>query len=281
MVCNDLVMPVLLRWQALRLHRAARTSPGCCWHPPRRDRRSSCCWATSISALAGEAYALVGDRPDLVRRRGPVRAGHHRRHLLEGRHAQRARIAGLCAGFAVWIYTLLLPSFAKSGWLPLHFLSEGLFGIELLKPQQLFGLAGLDEITPLPVLEHARQYRLLRRRLAGGPAERRRARPGDPVRRCLPPRRRRRGLALLARQRLRCDDLLPLIGRFLGPERAQRGLPRLRPQRGAWLRSTSCTADAELVHYAETLLAGRHRQRLGARDGGLGGGGGAARRSTR
>ena len=27
-------------------------------------------------------------------------------------------LAGLLAGFAVWAYTLLLPSFSKSGWLP-------------------------------------------------------------------------------------------------------------------------------------------------------------------
>jgi Na+/proline symporter len=27
-------------------------------------------------------------------------------------------LAGLSAGFLVWGYTLLLPSFAKSGWLP-------------------------------------------------------------------------------------------------------------------------------------------------------------------
>ena len=51
------------------------------------------------------------------------------------------------AGFAVWAYTLLLPSFAKSGWLPDGFLQNGLFGIALLRPTQLFGLVGMDEIT--------------------------------------------------------------------------------------------------------------------------------------
>jgi signal transduction histidine kinase len=56
-------------------------------------------------------------------------------------------VAGLAAGFVLWAYTLLLPSFAKSGWLPEGFIAHGLFGIELLRPQQLFGLGGLDEIT--------------------------------------------------------------------------------------------------------------------------------------
>jgi hypothetical protein len=40
-----------------------------------------------------------------------------------------------------------LPSFAKSGWLPDGFLTQGLFGVELLRPQQLFGLTGIDEIS--------------------------------------------------------------------------------------------------------------------------------------
>ncbi len=38
---------------------------------------------------------------------------------------------------------MLLPLFAKTGWLPLSFIEEGPFGIALLKPYQLFGLEGL------------------------------------------------------------------------------------------------------------------------------------------
>src|SRR4029078_11998215 len=56
-------------------------------------------------------------------------------------------LAGLLAGFAVWSYTLLLPAFARSGWMPLSLLDQGPFGSDLLKPLQLFGLAGLDQIT--------------------------------------------------------------------------------------------------------------------------------------
>lgn len=52
-------------------------------------------------------------------------------------------LTGLGGGFAVWTYTMLLPLFAKKGWLPLSFIEEGPFGISLLKPYQLFGLEGL------------------------------------------------------------------------------------------------------------------------------------------
>ena len=34
----------------------------------------------------------------------------------------------------MWLYTLLLPALARSGWLPIGFVEEGPFGIALLKP---------------------------------------------------------------------------------------------------------------------------------------------------
>jgi sigma-B regulation protein RsbU (phosphoserine phosphatase) len=47
-------------------------------------------------------------------------------------------------GFITWFYTLLFPSFVKSGWLRSDILENGPFGISLLKPTELFGLSGLD-----------------------------------------------------------------------------------------------------------------------------------------
>jgi PAS domain S-box-containing protein/putative nucleotidyltransferase with HDIG domain len=52
-------------------------------------------------------------------------------------------LTGLGGGFAIWAYTMLLPLFAQTGWLPLSFIEEGPFGITLLKPYQLLGLEGL------------------------------------------------------------------------------------------------------------------------------------------
>lgn len=51
-------------------------------------------------------------------------------------------ITGLSGGFAVWTYTMLLPLFAQSGWLPISFIEEGPFGISILRPYHLFGLEG-------------------------------------------------------------------------------------------------------------------------------------------
>ena len=53
-------------------------------------------------------------------------------------------ISGILLGSVIWLYTLLLPSFSKSGWIPETLLSNGPFDIALLKPTALFGLTGMD-----------------------------------------------------------------------------------------------------------------------------------------
>ncbi|NSW86410.1 MAG: PAS domain S-box protein [Syntrophobacteraceae bacterium] len=60
---------------------------------------------------------------------------------------KRGAILGLWSGFAIWCYTLLLPSFSKSGWISSRILEEGPWGITLLRPEHLLGLTGLDPIT--------------------------------------------------------------------------------------------------------------------------------------
>ena len=47
--------------------------------------------------------------------------------------------AGIAAGFLVWAYTLLIPSFVESGWVAHHLMQDGPFGIASLRPRQLFG----------------------------------------------------------------------------------------------------------------------------------------------
>jgi Na+/proline symporter/two-component sensor histidine kinase len=56
-------------------------------------------------------------------------------------------VAGLVAGVAIWMYTLLLPAFATTGWLPQEFLDRGPFGIAALRPEHLLGITGMDNIS--------------------------------------------------------------------------------------------------------------------------------------
>ncbi|MBI9077914.1 MAG: PAS domain S-box protein [Desulfatibacillum sp.] len=54
---------------------------------------------------------------------------------------------GLSAGFIMWAYTLLLPSFVRSGWLPLSFVESGPWGMTLFMPEALMGLSSLSPLS--------------------------------------------------------------------------------------------------------------------------------------
>jgi len=252
MVCNDLVMPVLLRLKALRL-------------TERRDlsglllgiRRGAIVLILVLGylyfSLAGEAYALVSIGLisfSAVAQFAPAIIGG----IFWKGGTRTGAFCGLAAGFAVWIYTLLLPSFAKSGWLSITFLSHGLFGTDFLKPQELFGLHGLDDIT------HCLFWSMCANigcyvgvSLTKGPnaAEHGQATVFvDALKHpsAAPVSRFWRGSASVS-------DLLALLGRFLGPERAREEFAAYARDRGA-KSIESLSADAAFVHYAESLLAG-------------------------
>jgi Na+/proline symporter/nitrogen-specific signal transduction histidine kinase len=53
---------------------------------------------------------------------------------------------GLSVGFAVWAYTLFLPSFGAGEVLSAAVLAEGPFGLGWLRPEALFGVEGMDPL---------------------------------------------------------------------------------------------------------------------------------------
>ncbi|NNE80620.1 MAG: sodium:solute symporter [Silicimonas sp.] len=55
--------------------------------------------------------------------------------------------AGLSIGFAVWLWTSFLPSFGDASILSANVFANGPFGIEMLRPQALFGIEGLDPLV--------------------------------------------------------------------------------------------------------------------------------------
>src|SRR6187455_3113084 len=130
MVCNDLVMPVLLRMRRLRLNQRpdlTRLLLGI--------RRGAIVGILLLGyvyfRLAGEAYALVSIGLisfAAVAQFAPVVLGG----IFWKGGTRLGALAGLSAGFTVWLYTLLLPALARSGWLPISFLEQGPFGISLL-----------------------------------------------------------------------------------------------------------------------------------------------------
>ena len=61
--------------------------------------------------------------------------------------SKRGAYCGLTAGTLIWVYTMLLPSFANAGWVTPHFLERGPFDLQFLSPQSLFGISFMDSVT--------------------------------------------------------------------------------------------------------------------------------------
>ncbi len=252
MVSNDLVMPLLLR---LRGRHDARDLSG----TPLAVRRVVIVALLLLGYLyfriAGEAYALVS-----IGLISFAAVAQFAPALLGGmfwRGGTRAgALAGLGAGFASWAYTLLLPSIAKSGWLPTDFMHDGPFGLALLRPEQLLGLTGLDSLT------HALLWSLLVNTglyvavsLARAPTARE---AGQALLFVDVFERTGQGAAappVFWRGRANVAVLQQLALRFLGAEAAQRLFADVLRQRGVE-RIEAVAADAQLVQQVETQLAG-------------------------
>jgi Na+/proline symporter/nitrogen-specific signal transduction histidine kinase len=247
MVCNDVVMPALLRVKSLGLAQRADLTQLLLW--VRRGvmlsvmalgylymRHDSAQVALvsiglmSFVAVAQFAPALVGG----LFWRGATKAG---------------AFAGISAGFFVWCYTLLLPSFTQMPVLA-NFVAVGPFGIDLLRPYALFGLSGLDPVTHsafwsmlanigalLAVSMFARQR----------PVDRAHAalfvdadNPGE--------------AAQIWRRTALVPDLNSLASRFLGRDRTAAAFANWARERGLD-PATTVKADAETVLFYERLLA--------------------------
>jgi Na+/proline symporter/signal transduction histidine kinase len=243
MVCNDLVMPLLLRLKPLRLRHRANLS-GLLLGIRRGAIILLMVFGYAYFRLAGEAYALVSIGLisfAAVAQFAPAMLGG----IFWKNGTRNGALAGLSAGFLLWAYTLLLPSFAQSGWLPASFLEHGAFGIDWLKPRQLFGLQGLDQIS------HALFWSMLAN-VGGYVGVSLTRKPGavERAQAILFVDAYAHGCGAVGSHLWRGSAssaaLLDLLRRFLGTARADEACARLNPQ----------SSDAELVHFAEIQLAG-------------------------
>jgi Na+/proline symporter/signal transduction histidine kinase len=252
MICNDLVMPVLLRLPSDAIAR-------------RRDLssivlniRRGVIFLVLFLAYAyfhfiGEAYALVS-----IGLISFVAVAQFAPAMLGGIFWKQATrtgaICGLAAGFAVWGYTLVLPSLAEAGLIDPEPITAGLFGLAALKPFPLLGLEGLDPIAHAvfwslllntgfyvgvsifsrqSAIEHTQAVLFVD--VFAYPSK-----PEDsPI---------WRGTAFVT-------DLRSLLERFLGAERTAEALKTFADNRKVRWGPLS-TADPALVTYAETLLTG-------------------------
>lgn len=71
--------------------------------------------------------------------------------ILLGLYWRKGNAQGLYAGLIVsvilWFYTLMVPLLVKAGLVNDHILEQGLFGVEWLRPESLFGLTFGDDFS--------------------------------------------------------------------------------------------------------------------------------------
>ena len=254
MISNELIMPLLLRSRFFQLSTHSDLTGLILG-----IRRSAILIILLLSYLyyryIGESYALVAI--GLV---SFVAASQFAPSILLGIFwkgaTRRGAFVGLCTGFAIWAYTLLLPSFAKSGWLPMSFVENGLFGWELLKPYALFGLDGLDPVShtvfwslPLNTLLLVTISVFTR----PSPIEQLQATAFVDV-------YQRSGIArgeADMRGSVKVAELQALVARFIGSRAARSAFQKYAQEKGFDLDQKETTEpNMYLASYAERLLAG-------------------------
>ena len=258
MVCNDLVMPILLRTRRFKARAGGDLS-----RLLLGIRRAAILVVLLLGYayfdVAGAAYGLVSigliSFAAVAQFAPAMLAG-----LFWKGGTRNGALAGLLLGFGLWVYTLMLPSVVKSGWFAqgfgVEFLNNGPWGITLLKPEQLLGLTGLDSLT------HGLFWSLLANITAFVVLSLSR-----------PPSAIETSQALLFvdvfhttftsavagpvfwRGRAQVRELLTLASRFLGGLRATRLFNDYALQRGV-ATIEQIPADAQLVQFVETQLAG-------------------------
>ena len=171
--------------------------------------------------------------------------------LIWRRATAAGAIAGMTAGILMWAYTLLLPTFADIGFVGQHVLTEGPWGLAMLRPQHLFGL----ELLPLV---HGVVWSLsinllcyvgfsLRRKPS--PIERMQANtfvPSDLA--PITPSFR------LWRSSVTVEELASTVARYLGEERTRNALENFAGTHRISLEAKD-EADFRLVRHAEHILA--------------------------
>ena len=248
MVSNDLVMPLVLQRRGALL--SGRENVGSLLLKVRRLS------IFAILLLAYMYYRLAGDAQlfaigilafAAIAQLAPA--------FFVGLFWRRATaggaIAGMSAGILVWAYTLLLPTFADIGVVGQHILTDGPWGLTMLRPQHLFGL----ELSPLV---HGVLWSLalnilcyvgfsLRREPSA--IERLQANtfvPSDLT--PIAPSFR------LWRSSVTVDELTTTIARYLGEERTRSAFESFAATHRISLEAKD-EADFRLVRYAEHILA--------------------------
>lgn len=182
-----------------------------------------------------------------------VGAFHDWGHVLETRHASGRYYRTDFRLRRLWAYCLPVPSLAKAQIIPDYFVTHGLWGIEWLKPYELFGMSGLDPISHAAFwsltingllyaivsvntkpntldLTQADLFVNIEKYIGGQEAD-------------------------ILKREAKIQDLRELLNRFLGESRTVAMFQEYEFQHGISINDQKL-AQADLVNFAETHLAG-------------------------
>jgi len=253
MVSNDIVVPLILRGRGIGTVLGQGANREDMGKLLLRSRRLAIFGVLLLAYLyyhtAGEAQLVQIGLLSFaaVAQFGPAFFGG----LLWQGATARGVIAGLAIGVAVWAYTLLLPSFVATGILDRTILDLGLFGIQELRPQALFGInaeplthgvfwslglnvlafIGVSLVTSATPIERMQASVFVRSESA----------PMAPGFR-------------LWRSSVTVGELVATVSRYLGEERTRRSFESFAQTRRLSLDPGS-EADIHLLRYAEHILA--------------------------
>jgi Na+/proline symporter/nitrogen-specific signal transduction histidine kinase len=250
MICNNLVVPLLLRQRSERPD---------IWQDMGKTlitiRRLA---IAAVLVMAYGYFKMIGSTAALaqvglisfaaVAQFAPAFFGA----MIWKRATARGAMAGILAGTLVWGYTLLLPSFADAGWIGKGIIDQGPFGISVLRPRMLLNMH-FDPLT------HGVLWSLLANLIAYVGLSY--SRMPSPIERIQAASFVTREISAgsgtgfrLWRTSVTVDRLEQTVARYLGEARAKSAFADFLQQRGLPPR-TNVEADIRMLRFAEHLLA--------------------------
>jgi len=173
--------------------------------------------------------------------------------ILWRRGSRDGAVAGMILGFIICTYTLLIPYAIGITNFDNSFITNGLFGIELLRPFQLFGI---DYLDPVPqalfwsILFNTLTYLAVSVSFKGNYRERNYAEMFVDIDKYITMHEN----AFIWKGTAYTSDIQKVLNRFLGEERTKRALNLFRLKYN--VEKTEELADARLIKFAENLLTG-------------------------
>ncbi|WP_439573382.1 hybrid sensor histidine kinase/response regulator [Phreatobacter sp.] len=254
MISNDVVIPSILKWRGRLAVREENADDRSDLGPTILKIRRTIILGVMMAAYV--YYRIAGDAQlasigllsfAAVSQLAPAFFGG----LFWRRATARGAVFGMAIGLMVWGYTLLIPMLVTTGVLHPAILTQGLFGLAALKPQDLFGIG-------LPPLAHGVFWSLsaniivfVLASLARRPAAIEQLQAGLFV----PSQPSPYAPSFrLWRSAVTVDEVERTVARYLGAERTAAAFRSHTAQRGRPL-DPEAEADIELLRHAERLLA--------------------------